>query len=63
MSIASHYHYQVSWFGFRQWSTMQIVKTLTLLFSLLGKRAQQIDQKVVDTMADTVAMSFFYLAK
>lgn len=42
---------------------MQTVKALVLLFSLLGKHAHQIDQKVVDTMADTVAVSFFYLSK
>lgn len=40
---------------------MQTVKALVLRFSLLGKHADQIDQKVVDTMADTVAVGFFYL--
>lgn len=40
---------------------MQIVKALVLLSSLLGKHAHQIDQEVVDTVADTVAVSFFYL--
>lgn len=49
--------------GFHQGSTMETAKALTLLFSLLGKHAHQIDQKAVDTMADTVAVSFFYLSK
>lgn len=42
---------------------MQTAKALVLLFGLLRKHAHQIDQKVADTMADTVAVSFFYLSQ
>lgn len=63
MSTTSHYQHQVTGFGFHQGSTTQTVKPLVLLVTLSVEHTHRIDQKVADTMADTVAVSLFYLSE
>ena len=64
MSASSHYPHQVWGLGFSggKQTVKQTTKVLILLFSLVGKHAHQIDQ-IVDTVADTVAVSFFNLSQ